>query len=95
MSTWIRTEPCTRTREKPIAQHRLQANLAPGFDENPAAVAAAQDRERSGGSPQHRHAGKLLGGARQRAGGEVGGFGAGQRNQARSAPLRFYLIAQY
>jgi hypothetical protein len=86
MSTWMRTEPCTRTRQKPIAQHRLQADLAPGFDEKPAAVVAAQDRERSGGRPQHRHAGKLLGGARQRAGGEVRGFGAAQRDQARSVP---------
>ena len=59
---------------EPVAQYRLEAHVAARLDEKPAAVAAAHHGERGGGWPQHRDAGQLRRGARQRAGSEIDGF---------------------
>src|SRR5271165_751141 len=72
---------------EPVAQDRLETHLAARLDEKPAAVAAAQYRERRRGRAKHGDAGKLRRGARQGAGGEIGGFGvaaSASRKRSRS-----------
>src|SRR5271168_1343233 len=54
---------------KPPSQHRLEVDLAPGFDEKPAAMSAAQQGERRRGWTEHGDAGELWYRTRQRAGG--------------------------
>src|SRR5580692_9959533 len=60
---------------EPVAQHCLQVDLAPGLNEKPAAVAAAQHGERCRGRAEHGHTGELGCRASERSGGEVGGVG--------------------
>ena len=71
---------------EPIAQDHLKTHVAVGPDEKPAAVAAAQHGERRGGGPEHRDAGQLRRGARQRAGGEIGGFRIAGADDQRRQP---------
>ena len=53
---------------EPAAQHRLQIDLAPGLDEKPPAVTAAQHGKRRRCGAEHGDAGELRRRSRERAG---------------------------
>ncbi len=86
MSIWMRAEPAVRTRESQSRSTAWRRTSRLGLDEKAAAVAAAQHGERGGGRAEHRDAGQLRRGARQGAGGKVGGFRIAGADDKRCQP---------
>ena len=88
MSIWMRAEPAVRTRESQSRNIAWSRTSRPALTRKRRRWRPRSTASGAGAGPEHRDAGQLRRGARQGAGGEIGGFRIAGADDQRRQPAK-------